>query len=93
MKKTKRTGLLGKVVVLILLVAASIALLNMSSRLNSAVAARDALQTQVNEQTQHNAALQSDIENASDPEVIVEVAKQRLGLVSEDEVIIYDSSN
>ena len=93
MKKTKRAGLLTKVVVLALLIVVSISLLDLRARLASAEAHRDSLQSQVDEQTQHNAALQDDIDHRDDPVVILEVAKEKLGLVNEDEVIFYDTTN
>ena len=93
MKRTKRASLLTKVVVLVLLIVVSISLLDIRSRLSSAESARDALQLLVNEQMQHNAALQDDIEHSDDPDVVLEVAKEKLGLVNEDEVIFYDTTN
>ena len=54
---------------------------------------RDALQQQVDEQAQYNAELQDDIDNSDDPDVILEVAKERLGLVGKDEVIFYDTTD
>lgn len=93
MKRTKRASLLTKVVVLSLLIVVSISLLDLRSRLASAEDARDALQSQVDEQIQYNAALQDDIDNSGDPDVILEVAKEKLGLVNEDEVIFYDTTN
>ncbi len=93
MKKTKRAGLMTKLVVLAILIVVSISLLNLRSRLNSAEAARAQLQAQVDEQTQRNAALEDDIANSDDPEVILEVAKEKLGLVNNEEVIFYDTTN
>lgn len=93
MKRTKRAGLLTKIVVLALLIVISISLLNLRARLASAESARDALQALVDEQTQYNAALQDDIDHSDDPDVILEVAKEKLGLVNEDEVIFYDTTN
>ena len=75
------------------MIVVSISLLNLRSRLASAEAARDELQSQVDEQTQYNAALQDDIDNSNDPDVILEVAKEKLGLVNQDEVIFYDTTN
>ena len=93
MKRTKRASLLTKVVVLVLLIVVSISLLDLRGRLSSAESARDALQLLVDEQIQHNAALQDDIEHSDDPDVILEVAKEKLGLVNEEEVIFYDTTN
>lgn len=93
MKKTKRAGLMTKLVVLAILIVVSISLLNLRSRLTSAEEARALLQSQVDEQTQRNAALEEDIANSDDPDVILEVAKEKLGLVDNEEVIFYDTTN
>ncbi len=93
MKKTKRAGLMTKLVVLAILIVVSISLLNLRSRLNAAETKRAKLQAQVDEQTQHNAALQDDIANSDDPDVILEAAKEKLGLVNDEEVIFYDTTN
>ena len=93
MKKTKRASLLTKAVILAVLVVVSISLLDLRARLSSAEQTRDALQQKVDEQAQYNAELQDDIDNSDDPDVILEVAKERLGLVGKDEVIFYDTTD
>ena len=93
MKKTKRASLLTKAVILAVLIVVSISLLDLRARLSSAEQTRDALQQQVDEQAQYNAELQDDIDNSDDPDVILEVAKERLGLVGKDEVIFYDTTD
>lgn len=93
MKKTKRASILTKTVILAILIVVSISLLDLRTRLSSAEQARDALQSQVDQQTQYNAELQDDIDNRDDPDVVLEVAKERLGLVNKDEVIFYDTTN
>ncbi len=93
MKKTKRASILTKTVILAILIVVSISLLDLRTRLSSAEEARDALQSQVDQQTQYNAELQDDIDNRDDPDVVLEVAKERLGLVNKDEVIFYDTTN
>ena len=91
--KTKRTGFLTKLVVLVVLVAISISLLDLRGRLSQAEADRDALQAAVDTQTQYNAALSDDIANSSDPQRTLEIAKERLGLVEQGEVVFYDTTN
>lgn len=93
MKKTKRASILTKTVILAILIVVSISLLDLRARLSSAEQARDALQSQVDQQTQYNAELQDDIDNRDNPDVVLEVAKERLGLVNKDEVIFYDTTN
>ena len=93
MKKTKRASILTKTVILAILIVVSISLLDLRARLSSAEQARDALQSQVDQQTQYNAELQDDIDNRDNPDVVLEVAKERLGLVNKDEVIFYDTTS
>ena len=93
MKKTKRAGVLTKVVILAILIVVSIALLNLRSRLSAAEQTRSELQAQVDAQTQTNAALQEEIDNSDDPDTVLEVSKERLGLVNKDEVIFNDTTN
>lgn len=93
MKKTKRAGVLTKVVILAILIVVSIALLNLRSRLSAAEQTRSEQQAQVDAQTQTNAALQEEIDNSDDPNTVLEVAKERLGLVNKDEVIFNDTTN
>lgn len=93
MKKIKRAGLLTKIVVVALLVVVSISLLNLQGQIASAEAAQADIQAQIDAQTQYNAALQSDIDNSNDPDVVLQVAKEKLGLVGSDEVIFYDTTN
>ena len=91
--KTKRTGFLTKLVVLVVLVAISISLLDLRGRLSQAEADRDALQAAVDTQSQYNASLSDDIANSSDPQRTLEIAKERLGLVEQGEVVFYDTTN
>lgn len=93
MKKLKRAGLLTKVVVFALLIVVSISLLNLRGQIVYAQAAQADIQAQIDAQMQYNAALQSDIDNSSDPDVVLQVAKEKLGLVGSDEVIFYDTTN
>lgn len=93
MKKLKRAGLLTKVVVIALLIVVSISLLNLRGQIVYAQAAQEDIQAQIDAQMQYNAALQSDIDNSDDPDVVLQVAKEKLGLVGSDEVIFYDTTN
>ena len=85
--KLKRAGIGTKFVILVLLVASVTALLSMNSRLKTAIAARDALSRQVQDQQETNAALAEDIENCDDPERIANIARDKLGLVAPGEKV------
>lgn len=89
----KRSGFLSKVVVLILLAFAAVTLLNLSSRIQSAQSQLESYQIAVDRQRESNAALAEDIAHSSDEDTILAVAKEKLGLVEEGEVIFYDTTN
>lgn len=88
--KTKKAGLLTKVVVLALLAATAIGLLNVRSQILDAQAEKAALEEQLAEQTQINADLADAVANSGDPERQEDIARSKLGLVSPGEkVFIY----
>ena len=91
--KLKRAGMATKLLVLVLLAAAAIALLSTQAQLNAAQADRDALKRQVQEQREANAALQDSIDHSDDPEYLADIARSRLGLVEPGEIEFVDSSN
>ena len=91
--KFKRSSFLAKVVVLVLLVFTAITLLNIRSRIQTAEAELAEYQAAVDEQQEVNAALQDNIENSNDPDTVLAVAKDKLGLLESGEVIFYDTTN
>lgn len=90
--KFKRAGIGTKFVVLVLLVASITALLSLNSRLEEAKATLDQLSSQVQDQREVNAALAADIENRDDPEQIANIARDKLGLLAQDEIVFVDTS-
>ncbi len=91
--KLKRSGVLSKLVVLILLVFTAVTLLNIRSRLQAAEIQLSQYQEAVDQQRETNAALADDIANSGDPDTVLAVAKDKMGLVEEGEVIFYDTTN
>ena len=74
MVRTKKAGLLTKLVVLALLIYLATSLLNLQGRIRQTQAERDSLSRQVAEQTQVNADLAEDVANPDDPERIADIA-------------------
>ncbi len=90
--RTKRAGLGTKFVILALLVASVTALLGLNSRLEAAQAEREALSQAVRDQEEANAALAEDIANRDDPEQREAIAREKLGLIGQDEIVFVDTS-
>lgn len=88
--KTKKAGLLTKLVVLALLVATAIGLLNVRSQIAEAEAQKASMELQVAEQAQTNADLEDAVAHSGDPDRQEAIARSKLGLVSPGEkVFIY----
>lgn len=88
MPKTKKAGLLTKLVVLALLIYLATSLLDLQGRIRETQAERDALNRQVAEQAQVNAELAEDVANPDDPDRIADIARDKLGLVVPGEKVI-----
>ena len=93
MVKTKKAGLLTKLVILALLVYFATVLLSLNSQIAAAEAERDAMQTLVAEQIQHNADLAEDVAHADDPQRQEDIARDKLGLVVPGEKVFIDVTN
>lgn len=86
--KTKRAGLLTKLVVLAMLVFVASALLNLRTQIQGAQADLAQLQAEKAAQEQTNADLRDAVEHSDDPERQMEIARSKLGLVSPGDQII-----
>lgn len=89
-KKPKRaSGFLTGVLLLVLLLGVGVQLYRMQDQLKTARAEEAALAEEIARVERENAALQEDLDNASDPELIEEIAREELGLVVQDEKVFY----
>lgn len=87
MVKTKKAGILTKLVVLALLVYLATTLLNLRSQIQAAQTERDTLTQQVEAQTQRNAELSAAVKDSDDPDRIADAAREKLGLVEPGEKV------
>ena len=86
--KLPRSKLVTKIIVFALIVYAGISLITLWGRTDAIRAEEYALRRAVAEMEITNSQLQHSIENHDDPAVIEEIARQDLGLVRDDEIII-----
>lgn len=91
--KTIQASFITKIVLLALIVYLSITLLNLRGKVQSANAALANLQAQTVAQAAENAALEEDIEHGDDRDTVLQIAKEKLGLVEQGEVVFYDTTN
>lgn len=89
MIKTKRAGLVTKLVVLILLTYVAVTLWNLNTRISQARDEVSSLTQQRDTQTQQNTVLSEAIEHSDDPEHRKDIARQRLGLLEPGEKVFH----
>lgn len=89
----KRSGLLPKLLVLLLLLLVGAHLLKLQGRIDAAQAEKQALSAQVETQQRENDSLQAALGKADDEEYLQELAREQLDMVSPGEKVFYDVSN
>ena len=91
--KWKRTGMLTKLLLAIVLVVSVTTFLNLQAQARDLAAQQAVLERQTARQRQENEALAAAIADKDNPERINQVARERLGYVVPGEIIFYDSGN
>lgn len=86
--QVKKAGFLTKIVVLVLLIAASVSLLGLQRQISEAQSQRETLRLQVTRQSQVNDDLRQAVENSDDPERQAAIARNELGLAAPGEKVI-----
>lgn len=87
-KKRNNTALV--LVLAVLIVVIGVEIVNVYGRLKEVRVQEASLTQQLQEKTQENQALQSDLDKKDDPEFIKGLARDLLGLAEEGERIFYD---
>ncbi len=90
--RTKKAGLMTKIVILALLIYMATSLLDLRTQLQTAQAQLDDLDRQVTAQIQENTELADALANSDDPEVLERAARDK-GFVREGERIMVDVAN
>jgi len=88
-----RSKLITKVIVFALIVYAGISLISLRGRIEDVREEAYELRKAVAEKEIRNAQLEYNIEHYSDPDVIEEIARQDLGFVRDDDILIYDAGS
>ena len=87
--RTKKAGILTKLVVLALLIAAATALLNLRGQIAAAQRSLAEMEALVAAQSEVNADLADAVENSGDPQRQLDIARGKLGLVKPGERVFY----
>ena len=91
--KLKKANIFTKVVIVALLLYAVVSIATVRADVAKTEKMRDELAAAVADMTQQNAELNYDIQHGTDDETIVDIARDKLGLVMPGEKIFYDVSD
>ena len=91
--KFKKSSLLVKLVILILLVYSTVTLVSLQNQLQDKKAEAAQLTAEAQQLQQDNLDLQERIANLSTEEGMEEVARNKLGLVRDGEIVFYDNGD
>lgn len=88
--RLRKSSMLTRLIVLALAVYAIVTLLGLQTQISQQEEANSMLSEQINATAQENQRLQQAIERVGSREGVEEVARNKLGLVTEGEIIFYN---
>lgn len=86
----KRSSLVTKILILVLVVYATVTLVSLQSQVTEKNAEAEALQSQIDTAKQENLRLEQAIDALDTDEGVEDVARQKLGWVSDGEIVFFD---
>ena len=89
----KRSSLLTKILILVLVVYATVTLVSLESQVAEKNAEAAALEHSIDAAKQENLRLEQAIDTLDTDEGVVAAARQKLGWVTEGEIVFYDMGN
>lgn len=89
----KRSSLLTKLLILVLVVYATVTLVSLQNQVAEKNAEAEALESSIAATEQENQRLQQAVDALGTDEGVEEVARRKLGLVAEGEIVFYDVGN
>ena len=88
-----KSSLITKLVILALMVYAVATIMTLQPQINALNAEREKLSAEVADVEQENLELQEDIAAMDTDEAVIEIARERLNLVEDGEMVFIDSGN
>lgn len=91
--RLRKSSLITKLVILALMVYAVATIMTLQPQINALNAEREKLSAEVADVEQENLELQGDIAAMDTDEAVIEIARERLNLVEDGEMVFIDSGN
>ena len=91
--RLRKSSLITQLVILALMVYAVATIMTLQPQINALNAEREKLSAEVADVEQENLELQEDIAGMDTDEAVIEIARERLNLVEDGEMVFIDSGN
>ncbi len=91
--RLRKSSLITKLLILALMIYAAATIMTLQPQISELNAKKDALSAQVADAQQANLELQEDIAAMDTDEAVIEIARERLNLVEDGEMVFIDSGN
>ncbi len=91
--RLRKSSLITKLVILAAMVYAVATIMTLQPQINALNAEREKLSAEVADVEQENLELQEDIAAMDTDEAVIEIARERLNLVEDGEMVFIDSGN
>lgn len=91
--RLRKSSLITKLLILALMIYAAATIMTLQPQISELNAKKDALLAQVADAQQANLELQEDIAAMDTDEAVIEIARERLNLVEDGEMVFIDSGN
>lgn len=91
--KLKKTPLLAKLLILAVCVFALVSLVSLQGQIREKRSEAEKLKEQVMYAEQEQKELEEDMAALGSDESIIKIARERLGMVADGEIVFYDSDN
>lgn len=88
--KFRRSSLLSKLIILALIAYATVTLISLQSQITDTLSASQKLESEIVSLTEENMQLTDQIAQVNTIEGVTDIARTKLGLVTEGEIVFYD---
>ena len=88
--KFRRSSLLSKLIILALIAYATVTLISLQTQITDTLAASQQLESEIISLTEQNMQLTDQIAQVNTIEGVTDIARTKLGLVTEGELVFYD---
>ena len=91
--KSRKTGILTKLIIMVIMVYAVVTLVGLNSKIAAAQTQKTTREQERSDLQARNAELEYRVLHSNDPDTIQKIAREKLGLVKPGEIIFYRTNS